>query len=328
MIRLFILFFLFINSSGASFRPIEGVTPLELSHVVMELQSNDLFKTDPQKINELILKTDRSLSRLEKSDALFLIQTEIYKTLLDQPPTQIDGLVTLSASLSLKELNLFATKIDKIKSPFLSWMAKAVYQDLRLLIESPLFNDYKTKVKKTDQWNVRLEKMKKKFLLILPWYYYLGENNFTQQRDKIFPILFQCLKAVYEKSVQYSFFVGKKEISSQQLSYFKQHPANKKKPVPKNNLDLLLDSVIDKHQKPEHPVSIDDWVPPPHKNFDNDKSSLSASKSKNESLPQPTNDWILPGKHLPRPTDDWILPDRHLPQPLDDWILPEEGLSE
>ena len=305
-----ILLFIFATSSPAMYVPVEDTTPKELAHIVTELQSGAYYRAEPEKVEELIRETDSYLGKIDKEDAEFLIKTVIYKTLLSRPPSKSTR--PPSKPPGRKELARFLEKVEKMESPFLVWMGRGIHRDLKSLVDSPRFASYLQGINKPEKWNTRLEKMKRKFKLLLPWYAYLTSKP-SPRRNRLTPVLLECLETIRSRSIRYALFLPDRTPETS-VSYFSKQ-APKETEDTESKLGSIVDPVIEKHLKHDLPLPVDDWIPKPHER---------KPAGQKIALPEPIDDWIpkdTTGK-LPSPSPE-AKAKAELPKPTDDWIVPE-----
>ena len=276
---IFLLFF--VQTTFAAYIPIKEKTPLEFQHIIAILQSTALYSAHKQEIDSLIPEIDRALSRLNNDDVDLIIKSEIYKTLLIDPPSSRRPFHSLSPKMVTDLLQLS----KKIHSPFFSWLAFSIHLDMKSLIYSPLFPSFKDNIKSSQgQWSGQMALMKKKFALLLPWYDYLTTTKEERLTEKIYPLLLKCLRQIRFKSTRYASLLPRHPPGSgNELKYFEKVLPNK----PKNSIDSLLKPIVEANKKTDLPVPVDDWVP--------------KKDDYTQKLPLPTNDW------LPEPVDDWKL---------------------
>ena len=278
--KLLILSLLSLKTAFAAYIPIQGKVPPEFHHIIATLKTTELYLVHQKEINSLIPLMDRAFSSLDDTDVHLIIKSEIFKTLLQSPPSSKRSFRSLAPDM-LKGLHLLSKKTD---SPFFAWLALSIHADLKSLIHSPLFPAFKKQIQSpTDRWNPSMILMKKKFALLLPWHDYLTTTPQKQLAEKIYPLLLKCLRQIHFKSTRYASLVPMRPPIQDQLQYFeKTSPIKKKK-----SLDSLLDPIIDDNKKVVLPEPVDDWTPK--------KDDYS------QNLPRPTDDW------LPEPVDDWNL---------------------
>ena len=199
--KIFILTIFLTKTTFAAYIPKKDKTPPVLGYIITALQTSQLYPVHKNEINSLILQMDHAFSSLDDNDVNLIIESEIFKVLLSFPPSSKHSLHTLSPDMS----NDLYTFSKKIRSPFFSWLALAVYMDLKSLFNSPHFPSFKKNIKSSHgKWNNQMTLMKKKISLLLPWYDYLINTQEKQLTENIYSLLLKCLRQIHFKSARYS----------------------------------------------------------------------------------------------------------------------------
>ena len=278
--KIFLLPLFFVQTTFSAYIPIKEKVPLKLHHIMTILQTNELYSVHKQEINSLIPQIDQAFSSLDDSDIRMIIKSEIFKTLLQFPPSSQRSF----RSLSTTKLNDLYSLSKKLRSPFFAWLASSVHADLKSLLHSPLFPSFKKKINSPhNRWSPTMALMKKKFSLLLPWHHYLTTTPENQLEEKVYPLILKCLRQIHFKSSLHASWVPLRPPSHNQLQYFEKISPQREK----NPIDSLLNPIIEQSKKVDLPEPVDDWTPK--------KDDYS------QKLPQPTDDW------LPEPVNDWIL---------------------
>ena len=279
--KMTILLLLLINTTFAAYIPIKGKIPSELHHIITTLQTSSLYSAHKEEINSIIPRMDQALSSLDSDDIHLIIKSEIFKTLLQFPPSAKRSFESLSPKM-IEDIHAVS---KKVKSPFLSWLSLAVRADLKQLLHSPLFPSFKKAIKSPHaKWSRPMILMKKKFSLLLPWHDYLTTTSEGQLSEKLYPLLLKCLRQIHFKSARYASLIPSHSPAQDKLQYFEKIlPATQKNP-----LDSLINPVIERNKKADLPLPVDGWVPKKKDDY-------------TQKLPEPTDDW------LPEPVDDWKL---------------------
>ena len=256
--------------------------PVEFSYLIESIQLYPLEEKEREALAKKIKELDQMLAALTKEEVYFLLKSEIYKGLLEQP--RLKNQNPYYNPDILKPLNsIIEVRIDDYHK-FAQWLLFAIYSDLSQNFDSPFYNTFMVK-KKTglSLKNKNLIMMQRKFDFTLPWYEEIVNSTPEEFHEGLKDNMFHLLDVIKMKMgdlIKFSRFDNFKiDSNKQSLTFF----TNKSKEAPGKKEEEILGLTIE--EKPQITVKKEEWVP---KNAPEDPDP---NYTPPEVLPEPINDW-------------------------------------
>lgn len=300
MLLKLIFFLSFLLSTGLNAAVQKKWSPIEtfpkefiwLIDSVQELSLND----EEQKIFEkFILKIDQNLRPFSKKEIQFLVKSEIYKSILRAGNLSQKYPMALYDESIINNLDQKLNKEQTELHPYSLWIMNAVKSDLSNLFTSSYFSNYKLMKKKESSSNsVNIQKMDKKFTLLLHWYSLYINQTAPEFELEIKKLIINQLRII-------------SQASSIMMKYSQINGID-----PKDKPDLNKMLLFKEKIKVEENISDSDEKIIDGLNGIEESKEKSAKKdwtpNSNDTNPFPAPDpSYIPPKELPKPVDDWIM---------------------
>ena len=255
--------------------------PVEFSYLIESIQLYPLEDKEREELGKKIREIDQELSELTKEEVYFLLKSEIYKGLLENPRLKNQS-IYYNPDI-LKPLNTIIEVRLEDYHKFAQWLLFAVYSDLSQNFSSPFYNTFIVK-KKTGLRlkNKNLIMMQRKFDFVLPWYEEIINSTPEEFHEGLKDTMFHLLDVIKMKMadlIKFSRFdTFKIDPGKKTLNFFTTKSPEKEK-TPEETLGLTVE------KQPEVVVKKEEWIP---KNapMDPDPNYIPP-----EVLPEPVNDW-------------------------------------
>ena len=256
--------------------------PAEFSYLIESIQLYPLEDKERETLGQKIKDIDQMLSELTKEEVYFLLKSEIYKGLLEQP--KLKNQYSYYNPDILKPLNqIIEVRIEDYHK-FAQWLMYAVYSDLRQTFDSPFYNTFAVK-KKTGLRirNKNIIMMQRKFDFVLPWYEEIINSTPEEFHEGLKDTMFNLLDVIKVKMgdlIKFSRFEKFKiDPNKKTLSFF----TIKSPEVGEKKEEEILGLTIT--EEPKTTVKKEEWSPK------NGPMDPDPNYTPPDILPKPVNDW-------------------------------------
>jgi hypothetical protein len=256
--------------------------PAEFSYLIESIQLYPLEDKEREALGVKIKELDQMLAELTKEEVYFLLKSEIYKGLLENP--RLKNQMAYYNPDILKPLNsILEVRIDDYHK-FAQWLLYAVYSDLSQNFDSAYYKTFKVK-KNTGLAlkNKNLIMIQRKFDFILPWYEEIINSTPEEFHESLKDNMFDLLDVIIMKMqdlIKFSRFDKFKiDPKREELTFF----TTKSPELAQKKEEEVLGLTIE--EEPKITAKKEEWTP---KNapMDPDPNYVPPTN-----LPDPVNDW-------------------------------------
>lgn len=254
--------------------------PFELESLIQSASKNN--EDYQEKLKVSLGKVFHFYNSLDKKDFYYLFKVSTYKYLLrEKPETRIPVNYYDSPYLNQFIRNKAPANLDK----FSNWLWSSFVRDIDIITRNPSYFRL-VEARRKNQLSNAHKILDKKIRLVLPWLIFLKTTDPAEL-----------------KLIMQDIYISILEQSAINMKMFKILKENKNIKLP-GSFDLA------------NYINFNDKKDSEKKTADSEVETINkiVKEVTKESLPRPTDDWILEsGEYLPED-------DQNLPNPVDDWL--------
>jgi hypothetical protein len=274
-------------------------TPLELGYALESIQKKPLSEEEKKKFENSLLRLEQALMKLNREEVLFLIKSEIYKTILrERPDIQIPP-----QAYSPSYLGEIRAQLPKVNGllPFTNWLVTALVRDLDLLYQDPGLREYsKERLSPSPSPGPAAARAGKKLSMILPYLETLRLKGAQGLEHELTPVLLNLFDRLANNSELLASLAKRppNSLATTERYFEAIDTAPTPKTVSKDlEVDEILRKTIDKHKSIGLPLPTGEWRPKDDKNSNTAQVQVIATPDPGyrapEKLPEPVDDWIF-----------------------------------